>query len=162
VQLPRRVPAGAVSRRSRTPLSILIVEDERELGRVLFDYLAEIGHRPEVLYIEQQGRRVDVAADACREFIGHRDHPPDREWSRMTRQHELRHGPGGHDVLLPSATPHRPLRLVSDVDLLLAATMGLFPGHLLTHDGPGERSPGVVVLRAAGVELPGPADDLPR
>jgi DNA-binding response OmpR family regulator len=38
-----------VSRRSRTPLSILIVEDERELGRVLFDYLAEIGHRPEVV-----------------------------------------------------------------------------------------------------------------
>lgn len=60
-----------MSRRSRTPLSILIVEDERELGRVLFDYLAEIGHRPEVLYIEQQGRRVDVAGDACREFIGH-------------------------------------------------------------------------------------------
>jgi hypothetical protein len=29
----------------------------------------------------------------------------------------------GHIVLLPSATPHRPLRLVRDVDLLLAATI---------------------------------------
>jgi hypothetical protein len=29
----------------------------------------------------------------------------------------------GHVVLLPSATPHRPLRLVKDVDLLLAATI---------------------------------------
>jgi hypothetical protein len=29
----------------------------------------------------------------------------------------------GHIVLLPAATPHRPLRLVKDVDLLLAATM---------------------------------------
>jgi hypothetical protein len=29
----------------------------------------------------------------------------------------------GHIVLLPSATPHRPLRLVTDVDLLLAATI---------------------------------------
>ncbi len=28
-----------------------------------------------------------------------------------------------HVVLLPSATPHRPLRLVRDVDLLLAATI---------------------------------------
>jgi hypothetical protein len=29
----------------------------------------------------------------------------------------------GHIVLLPAATPHRPLRLVKDVDLLLAATI---------------------------------------
>jgi hypothetical protein len=29
----------------------------------------------------------------------------------------------GHAVLLPAATPHRMLRLVADVDLLLAATM---------------------------------------
>ena len=29
----------------------------------------------------------------------------------------------GHVVLLPAATPHRSLRLVSDVDLLLAATI---------------------------------------
>jgi hypothetical protein len=29
----------------------------------------------------------------------------------------------GHIVLLPSATPHRTLRLVTDVDLLLAATI---------------------------------------
>jgi hypothetical protein len=29
----------------------------------------------------------------------------------------------GHVVLLPSATPHRLLRLVKDVDLLLAATI---------------------------------------
>jgi hypothetical protein len=29
----------------------------------------------------------------------------------------------GHVVLLPAATPHRPLRLVRDVDLLLAATI---------------------------------------
>jgi hypothetical protein len=28
-----------------------------------------------------------------------------------------------HVVLLPAATPHRPLRLVKDVDLLLAATI---------------------------------------
>ncbi len=58
-----------MSRRSRTPLSILIVEDERELGRVLFDYLAEIGHRPEVVYIEQRGggwmwRRMRVASSS--------------------------------------------------------------------------------------------------
>jgi hypothetical protein len=29
----------------------------------------------------------------------------------------------GHIVLLPAASPHRPLRLVRDVDLLLAATI---------------------------------------
>jgi hypothetical protein len=29
----------------------------------------------------------------------------------------------GHAVLLPAATPHRALRLVTDVDLLLAATI---------------------------------------
>jgi hypothetical protein len=29
----------------------------------------------------------------------------------------------GHVVLLPSTTPHRTLRLVTDVDLLLAATV---------------------------------------
>jgi hypothetical protein len=29
----------------------------------------------------------------------------------------------GHIVLLPAATPHRTLRLVTDVDLLLAATI---------------------------------------
>jgi hypothetical protein len=29
----------------------------------------------------------------------------------------------GHIVLLPSASPHRTLRLVTDVDLLLAATI---------------------------------------
>jgi hypothetical protein len=29
----------------------------------------------------------------------------------------------GHVVLVPAATPHRPLRLVRDVDLLLAATI---------------------------------------
>jgi hypothetical protein len=29
----------------------------------------------------------------------------------------------GHIVLVPAATPHRPLRLVQDVDLLLAATI---------------------------------------
>jgi hypothetical protein len=29
----------------------------------------------------------------------------------------------GHVVLLPAASPHRPLRLVKDVDLLLAATI---------------------------------------
>jgi hypothetical protein len=33
----------------------------------------------------------------------------------------------GHIVLLPSATPHRLLRLVKDVDLLLAATIGSVP-----------------------------------
>lgn len=32
-----------------TRLRVLVVEDERELGRVLFDYLAEIGHHPEVV-----------------------------------------------------------------------------------------------------------------
>lgn len=32
-----------------TPLHVLIVEDESELGHVLADYLSEIGHRPQVV-----------------------------------------------------------------------------------------------------------------
>ena len=38
-----------MSRIPRTPLHVLVVEDERELGRVLSEYLAEIGHRSEVV-----------------------------------------------------------------------------------------------------------------
>jgi DNA-binding response OmpR family regulator len=38
-----------VSAPRSTRLRVLVVEDERELGRVLFDYLAEIGHHPEVV-----------------------------------------------------------------------------------------------------------------
>ena len=38
-----------MSPRPAAALRVLIVEDERELGRVLSDYLAEIGHRAEVV-----------------------------------------------------------------------------------------------------------------
>jgi hypothetical protein len=37
--------------------------------------------------------------------------------------HQSRPSITGHIVLLPSASPHRALRLVTDVDLLLAATI---------------------------------------
>jgi hypothetical protein len=37
--------------------------------------------------------------------------------------HQSRPSVTGHIVLLPAATPHRTLRLVTDVDLLLAATI---------------------------------------
>jgi CheY-like chemotaxis protein len=54
-----------VSPAAATPLRILIVEDERELGRVLADYLAEIGHSPEVV----------GSAEAAVQRLGHE--PPD-------------------------------------------------------------------------------------
>jgi CheY-like chemotaxis protein len=38
-----------------TPLHVLIVEDESELGRVLADYLSEIGHCPEVVGSAEAG-----------------------------------------------------------------------------------------------------------
>jgi hypothetical protein len=37
--------------------------------------------------------------------------------------HQSRPSVTGHIVLLPAATPHRTLRLVTDVELLLAATI---------------------------------------
>jgi CheY-like chemotaxis protein len=49
MQLPRGVPARAVSPPPAAPLHVLVVEDERDLGGVLADYLTEIGHRPEVV-----------------------------------------------------------------------------------------------------------------
>ena len=49
MQLPDGVPARAVSTPRAAGLHILVVEDERELGRVFDDYMRELGHRAEVV-----------------------------------------------------------------------------------------------------------------
>jgi CheY-like chemotaxis protein len=49
VQLPLDLPARAVSEPRAAPLRLLVVEDERELGRVFADFLRQIGHEVEVV-----------------------------------------------------------------------------------------------------------------